>query len=202
MAGPLPISARAFDSRRRVERRQAQPRSRRPRLGPSNTIAAPVKTLALLIPFVLFGGAALYIGFSGGPSAAREAYANRVSRTFRVVIPILYIALGVGVPALILANRGEAAGAYGALEGDELSGEAEEGKLLFRQRCASCHNLDAVNARGVTGPDLDEIGTLTPEKVEDAIENGGTGQMRMPAGVLEGEEAAAVATYVSEVAGR
>ena len=161
-----------------------------------------MKTLALLIPFVLFGGAALYIAFSGGPAAAREAYATRASRTFKVVIPILYIALGVGLPALILANRGEAAGGYGALEGAELAGEAERGKLLFRQRCASCHNLDAVNARGVTGPDLDEIGTITPEKVLEAIKNGGTGQKRMPAGLLEGEEAAAVATYVSEVAGR
>ena len=161
-----------------------------------------MKTLALLIPFVLFGGAALYIAFSGGPAAAREAYATRASRTFKVVIPILYIALGVGLPALILANRGEAAGGYGALEGAELAGEAERGKLLFRQRCASCHNLDAVNARGVTGPDLDEIGTITPEKILEAIKNGGTGQKRMPAGLLEGEEAAAVATYVAEVAGR
>ena len=161
-----------------------------------------MKILALLIPFVLFGGAALYITFSGGAAAAREAYTARVSRTFKVVIPILYIALGVGVPALILANRGEAAGGYGKLEGAELAGEAERGKLLFRQRCASCHDLDAVNARGVTGPDLDEIGTVTPEKVEEAIKNGGTGQKRMPAGLLEGEEAAAVATYVAEVAGR
>ena len=161
-----------------------------------------MRILALLIPFVLFGGAALYIGFSGGLSAAREAYGTRVNRTFKVLIPILYIVLGVGVPALILANRGEAAGGIGALEGAELVGEAERGKLLFRQRCASCHNLDAVNARGVTGPDLDEIGTISEEKILKAIENGGTGQKRMPAGLLEGEDATAVATYVSEVAGR
>ncbi len=162
---------------------------------------AAVTTLAFLIPFVLVGAAVLYIGFSGGRAKARQ-HATRASRTFKVVIPILYIALGVGVPALILANRGQAAGAHGALEGEELAGEAEYGKLLFRQRCASCHNLDAVNARGVTGPDLDEIGTITPEKILEAIKNGGTGQKRMPAGLLEGEEAAAVATYVAEVAGR
>ena len=79
--------------------------------------------------------------------------------------------------------------------------KTERGKQLFRQQCASCHSLAAVNARGVTGPDLDEIGEVTPERVRNAIRNGGTGQDRMPAGLLEGEEARDVAEYVSEVAG-
>ncbi|CAN5603254.1 hypothetical protein BH20ACT19_BH20ACT19_00780 [soil metagenome] len=161
-----------------------------------------MEILAFLLPFVLLGAGVLFIAFSGGPGKAREAYMTRGSHGFKLVIPVLYLVLGVAVPALILANRGEAAGGKGSLEGDSLNAQTEQGKQLFRQQCSSCHNLDAVNARGVTGPDLDEIGQITPERIVGAIENGGTGQNRMPAGLLEGEEAEAVAAYVAKVASR
>jgi len=161
-----------------------------------------VDIVVILIPFLLLGGAVLFIAFSGGPGKAREAYRTRGSRSFRIAIPLIYILLGVVVPALVLGSRREAAGAEGSLENAKLTGEDERGKSLFRSRCATCHNLDAVNARGVTGPDLDNVGQLTPERVLGAIEEGGTGQKRMPAGLLEGDDAAAVAEYVSKVAAR
>ena len=53
----------------------------------------------------------------------------------------------------------------------------------------------------MTGPSLDQIGEISPERVVNAIENGGTGQGLMPAGLLEGQEAQDVAEYVSKVAG-
>jgi hypothetical protein len=59
-----------------------------------------------------------------------------------------------------------------------------------------------VNARGVTGPDLDKIGTVTPARVRSAIRIGGTGQNRMPARLMQGRNAQAVATYVASVAGK
>jgi len=161
-----------------------------------------MEVLAFLIPFVLVGVAVIYMAMSGGPSAAREAYMTRGGRGFRVGIALLYLVLGVGVPALTLANRGEAAGDVAGLRDEPLTATEEQGKDLFRQTCASCHSLDAINARGVTGPDLDEIGEVTRERILGAIENGGTGQGRMPAQLLEGEGARAVAAYVSKVAGR
>jgi hypothetical protein len=161
-----------------------------------------MEMVAFLIPFVLLGAAVVFISFSGGPGKAREAYLTRGSRTFKLAIPLLYLVLGVGVPALILTSRGEAAGGNGSLEGADLSEEEERGKGLFRQHCASCHNLDAVNARGVTGPDLDEIGKITPERIRGAIQKGGTGQDRMPANLVQGEDAEAIGAYVSKVAGR
>jgi len=115
---------------------------------------------------------------------------------------LLYVGLGLAVPAVIIAARGEAEGGVGPLEQTKLTPKLEEGKQLFRQTCASCHNLDAVNARGVTGPDLDDIGEVSKQRVLNAIKNGGTGQGRMPAGLLSGPDADAVATYVSSVAGR
>ena len=89
------------------------------------------------------------------------------------------------------AARDEANGGVGPLEQAELTATEEEGKQLFRQSCASCHNLDAVNARGVTGPDLDDIGEVSEQRIRNAIENGGTGQGRMPAGLLSDDDAEA-----------
>jgi mono/diheme cytochrome c family protein len=161
-----------------------------------------MEVVAFLLPFLLLGGAVVFVAFSGGPSAAREAYLTRGGRGFRVVFPLLYLALGVGVPALILTSRGEATGRTGALKAQKISKEGDRGKRLFRQQCASCHNLDAVNARGVTGPDLDDIGKVTPNRIVNAIRLGGTGQGRMPAGLLEGQEAREVAEYLAAVAGK
>jgi cytochrome c553 len=161
-----------------------------------------MEVVLVLLPFVLIGAAVLYIAFSGGPAAAREAYLTRGGRAFRVVVPLLYLGLGIGVPAAIIASRGEAEGGVGRLEQSSLSEREEHGKELFRTSCASCHNLDAVNARGVTGPDLDELGNVTEQRILAAIKNGGTGQKRMPAGLLDGENARDVALYVSKVAGK
>ncbi|MGE5636262.1 MAG: c-type cytochrome [Nocardioidaceae bacterium] len=115
---------------------------------------------------------------------------------------LLYIGLGVAVPAAVIAGRGEAEGGVGNLRTVSIGGREERGKQLFRQTCASCHTLGAVNARGVTGPNLDEIGAVTPERVVSAIRIGGSGQGRMPERLLEGQDARDVALYVSKVAGR
>jgi mono/diheme cytochrome c family protein len=117
------------------------------------------------------------------------------------VIPVLYVALGLAVPALILVNRGQAEGRTGNLKNVHAKGDIEQGKQLFREVCASCHTLAAVNARGVQGPNLDQIGQITPKRILNAIKIGGTGQDRMPSGLLEGKDARDVAAYVSKVAG-
>ena len=158
--------------------------------------------LAILLPFLLLGTAVLFVAFSGGPGAAREAYLTRGGTLFRVVIPLIYLGLGVAVPAAVIASRGEAEGGVGRLRDESLSSEDMRGKDLFQQNCSSCHNLDAVNARGVTGPDLDELGQLDRRRVLNAIRTGGTGQGRMPAGLLDGPDAQAVAGYVAKVAGK
>jgi mono/diheme cytochrome c family protein len=158
--------------------------------------------IAFLFPFVLLGGLVIFVAFSGGPTAAREAYLARGTRGFRIIFPVLYIALGVAVPALVLSAREQAAGGTGALRTESLSTQEKLGKTLFQQQCKSCHTLAAVNARGVTGPNLDEIGEVTPQRIKSAIRVGGTGQGRMPARLLSGEEAQAVADYVSKVAGK
>jgi cytochrome c553 len=157
--------------------------------------------LAVLLPFVLLGIAVIFIAFSGGPGAAREAYLTRGNRLFRLGIPLLYLLLGVVVPGAVIAARDEAEGGKGRQRTTQLTPQLERGKQAFRQTCSSCHNLDAVQARGVTGPDLDELGQLDKERVLNAIRKGGTGQGRMPARLLEGRDAEDVSAYVAKVAG-
>ena len=158
--------------------------------------------LAFLLPFVLLGIVVVFIAFSGGPSQARQAYLTKGSKAFRIAIPIVYIVLGIAVPAVVIAARAENEGATGRLRSEPLTAREMEGKQLFRERCWSCHTLAAANARGVTGPNLDKIGEVTESRVINAIKNGGSGQNRMPAGLLEGSDSEAVAVYLSKVAGK
>jgi cytochrome c553 len=161
-----------------------------------------MEVLVVLGPFLLLGIVVFFIAFSGGPGAAREAYLTGGRRTFPLVILVIYVALGIAVPAAVIAARGEAEGGTGSLRSNEISGQLEEGKQSFIQTCKSCHTLEAVNAHGVTGPNLDDLAPLDEERVLQAIERGGTGTGRMPPELLEGAEAEAVAAYVADVAGR
>ena len=87
------------------------------------------------------------------------------------------------------AGGGEAGGG-----GGEAAASAE-GKQIFTQSCGTCHTLSDAGTNGNVGPDLDQ---LKPDKarVESAIENGGAGSGAMPADIVTGAEAEAVATYV------
>jgi mono/diheme cytochrome c family protein len=161
-----------------------------------------MEVVAFLAPFALLGIGVIFVAFSGGPGRAREAYLTKGGGFFRFVMVLLYAALGLAVPALIISAREPSEGATPPLKHEEASSELEEGKELFRQTCATCHTLAAANARGVTGPDLDEVGEMTEERVLTAIKIGGTGQKRMPAGLLEGPDAEAVAKYLVAVAGK
>jgi mono/diheme cytochrome c family protein len=158
--------------------------------------------LYILIPFVLLGIGSMVLAARGPRGTERESGRPRVGRGFRIAMLVTYVALGLAVPAAVIAGREESEGGVGPLEQTQMTPADAEGKRLFERTCASCHNLDAVNARGVTGPDLDTIGQVSKERVVNAIENGGTGQKRMPAGLLTGADADAVAAYVSKVAGR
>ncbi len=158
--------------------------------------------LAIVLPFLLLGIGVIFVAFSGGPSAAREAYLTRGNTAFRIAIPVIYLIGGLLVPALILANSQASAGATEVTSTEELTKEEEQGKVLFAERCGSCHNLDAANAKGVQGPDLDEVGKMSKKRVLTAIRVGGTGEKQMPSGIYTGGDADAVALYVTKVAGK
>jgi cytochrome c553 len=164
-----------------------------------------MEIVGFLAPWILIGIGVIFVSFSGGPGPAREAYLTRGRRVFGLLIVLTYIGIGIAVPAVVIASRGERMGNDATLSQEMVRDEkpqVREGRALFMESCAACHTLAAVNARGVTGPDLDKIGTVTPARVLSAIKIGGTGQRRMPAGLLEGQNARDVADFVSSVAGK
>lgn len=71
------------------------------------------------------------------------------------------------------------------------AGEAEK---LFSQNCSSCHGG---NLEGGVGPNLTKVGSkYSKDEILNIIEKG-KGGGRMPAGLLKGADADAVATWLS-----
>jgi mono/diheme cytochrome c family protein len=157
---------------------------------------------AVVIAFLILGAGVIFVAYSGGPGQAREAYLTRGRGFFKLALPLIYVGIGIVVPALVIAGGDESEGGTGRLADVKPNAVDKRGKQLFKETCATCHSLSAVNARGVTGPNLDEIGQLSKTRVINAIKLGGTGDNRMPAGLLEGKNAEAVAAYLEKVAGQ
>jgi mono/diheme cytochrome c family protein len=140
-----------------------------------------------------------------------------------LVLGALIVGFGLGIPAIVIddnrtetgggeggtaAAEGEAGGTPTSEAGGEEAGGKEagggasaEGKLIFTQSCGTCHVLKDAGTSGQVGPPLD---TLKPNKsrVLSAIEKGGVGSGAMPAGIVSGKDAEAVAEYVASVAGK
>jgi mono/diheme cytochrome c family protein len=155
-----------------------------------------------LVPWVLLGLGAAFVAFSGGPGRARRTYLTGGRRWFTFAMVFVYLGLGAVVPGLVIASQEEAAGGTGALVTTTPDQQLEHGKQLFRENCTACHTLAAIGAKGVTGPNLDRLGSVDQQRVLNAIRNGGTGKGLMPAGILEGDNARDVAAYVAKVAGQ
>jgi mono/diheme cytochrome c family protein len=95
----------------------------------------------------------------------------------------------------------------------------ENGKTLFETNCGTCHALYAAGTDGNFGPDLDALlapagppsgetaaDTIkaTKGRVLNAVEAGINSSTpgRMPGGILSGEQADEVASFVAAVAGQ
>ena len=176
-----------------------------------NAAALDVWVALLLIGLALVVGGALLRAVPGGVLA---------------FLGILVV-FGFGIPAIVVDDNTapEAGGGGGgaASEGSQTGGEAAggggeeatqgeagggggggaaaaEGKQIFTQSCGTCHTLSDAGTNGNVGPNLDQI---KPDKarVQSAIENGGAGSGAMPANIVTGAEAEAVAEYVGSAAG-
>jgi cbb3-type cytochrome c oxidase subunit III len=86
-------------------------------------------------------------------------------------------------------------------------GDIPDGKLLFSQKCASCHTLREAGSRGTIGPNLDDAfaGPRMEGFDESTIEEVVRHQIDyaaapMPRDLVKGQEADAVAAYVAAVA--
>ena len=158
--------------------------------------------LVIVLAFLILGAVVVLVAMSGGPQGARRKL-NSESRpgTKRVglVAGVVIVFFGVAVPGLTFALAGEESDGPAGIE---LNAMQTEGRELFNENCASCHTLSASNAVGRVGPNLDVL-RPSVELTLEAIEKGrarGAGQM--PADLLQGERARAVAEYIDRVAGR
>jgi mono/diheme cytochrome c family protein len=104
-----------------------------------------------------------------------------------------------------------AVGCGGEIEVPEQSAN-RQGAELFYQRCSGCHSLDAANAYGSKAPGALQGGERTngpnfnsrKENRDDvlyAIRNGGFSGAIMPANIVVGEDAEAVADFVAKYSG-
>ena len=159
-----------------------------------------ITALAFIIAFVVVGLIVVAAAFGGGRRTADRppGPSRRSRRSVGIVVGLLVLALGVLVPALVIAAGRDSKKAPG---GVQLTAADERGREIFAQRCATCHTLQAANAVGKVGPNLDQ---LRPPKalVLDAVQKGrARGQGQMPAGLVDGQDAQEVATFVGKVAG-
>ena len=113
----------------------------------------------------------------------------------------------------VAAAAAIAAGCGGDIEVPEDQTVAHKGAVLFYERCSGCHSLDAANAYGskppgdlqggerTNGPNFN-VRRETRDDVLFAIRNGGFSGGIMPANVVVGEDAEAVADFVSKYSGK
>ena len=175
-------------------------------VGDSGMVPARMSALsvAFLGMWVVIGLGVFLVALFGGPSGARErilhSQTRRGRRAAALLVAAVFVGMGVAVPALVVAgNEGnDQAGAART----KLTASQERGRELFGRTCNQCHTLAAANTVGQVGPNLDE---LKPSQalVLDAIRSGrARGAGRMPAALLQGQDARDVASFVAAVAGK
>ncbi len=154
----------------------------------------------VLLFFLILGLGVVLVAMRGGPRGVRdtlEVGRKRPLHAAEFAVAGLIAVFGLAVPAVVLLGDQAAAGPGGTT----LSADEKEGRVLFAEKCATCHTLKDAGAVGRVGPDLDQLAPAAPLTI-NAIEEGRAGKGQMPAQLLEKEEAEKVAKYIAEVAGR
>jgi mono/diheme cytochrome c family protein len=149
-------------------------------------------------------------GRASGAATPTPTPAGR--RAGGLVFVFVYGAFAVGLPLLFLTgNHHNANKQVGGLK---LTASEKSGRELFGQNCGVCHTLAAANAVGQVGPNLDQIQpsvSLTLHTIQNGcLQNPSPSQSSqtclgygtMPANILLGNQANAVAQFVARVAGK
>lgn len=134
-------------------------------------------------------------------------------KTF-VIFGLLVVFLAALIPWLAFRSDGDAA--TGA---EDVPSELQAGQSLFETNCGTCHALYAAGTDGNFGPNLDELLApagppegpnaaqtieATEGRVLNAIEGGvdsTTTPGRMPAQIVNEQQAEAIAEFVARTAG-
>ena len=158
----------------------------------------------LVLFWIILGLVVLFVALSGGPKGVGRQFSLDTRRGRKLIYTgsgVIFVALVAAVPAVVIAaveDRDDipAAGVFGLTEQDK------RGRVLFGERCSTCHTLKAANAVGLVAPNLDE---LRPPKdlVLLTIRNGvSRGNGQMGANLVGGSDAEAVAAFVAKAVGQ
>jgi mono/diheme cytochrome c family protein len=117
----------------------------------------------------------------------------------------------VAIACLLIAAL--LAGCGGEIEVPESDRPAYQGAELFYERCSGCHTFKAANAYGskpedqlqggerTNGPNFN-VRKVNRDDALFAIRNGGFSGAIMPANIVTGEDAEAVADFLEKYSGR
>ena len=154
--------------------------------------------LLIAAAFVFVTIIVVLVAMRAGPKRRPEPSGGNAGFTVAMLAITLF---GLGVPAYAIVQNADEESDE-AKGGIQLSSAQVDGRDMFRQNCSTCHTLADAAAAGAVGPNLDVL-RPAEELTVNAIEQGrARGQGQMPAGLLTGEEAEQVASYVAAVAGR
>ncbi|HEU4975193.1 MAG TPA: cytochrome c [Baekduia sp.] len=164
-----------------------------------------IGTIVFVLAFVVLGLGVVAVAMRSGRHPDPNRRPSRAQRrAWGSSIALFMVVVGIGVPLLVLITNSSSHAQQGP-SGVDLTEAQAHGRQLFAENCATCHTLSASHAVGRVGPNLDQLngGNLTPAFVLDAIKNGrARGMGNMPAGLLTGQDAKDVASYIAAVAGR
>ena len=132
-----------------------------------------------------------------------------------VIFGLVFALAAVLIPFLAFHTNGDPATGVSR----DVPSSLHQGKTLFVTNCGTCHTLYAAGTDGNFGPNLDLLlapagppsGSTAQQTIKgvdgrvlNAIQNGvdSTTPGRMPAGIIEGQQAHQVAEFVANVAGQ
>jgi cytochrome c6 len=150
--------------------------------------------------FLILGLGVVGVAMRGGPRGVRdtlEVGRKRPLHAAEFAIAGLIVAFGIAVPLIVLSGDQASAGPGGT----KLTADQKEGRVIFAEKCATCHTLKDANAVGKVGPDLDVLQPPLALTL-NAIKQGRAGKGQMPAQLIEDDDAKKVGAYLVEVAGR
>jgi mono/diheme cytochrome c family protein len=117
------------------------------------------------------------------------------------------------VAILAAAAAAVLAGCGGDIEVPERDQTARRGAVLFYERCSGCHSFQAANSYGskasgqiqggerTNGPNFN-VRKVARADALFAIRNGGFSGAIMPANIVTGEDAEAVAAFIDKYSGK
>jgi mono/diheme cytochrome c family protein len=171
--------------------------------------------ILFILLWVVIGLGLFFLAIRGrvsGPAAPAQPPAPAGRRAAGLAYLFTYVAFGVALPLVFLT--GNHAKANKQVGGLKLTRAEKDGRQLFGQHCGVCHTLAAANAVGQVGPNLDQL-QPSVSLVLKTIQNGCLqnpsasqssqtclGYGSMPANILLGNQATAVAQFVARVAGK